>query len=79
VFAANSNHDTILNFTSGEDHIDLCAIVTTSDVSSWMAQHVAASSTNPADTLITIDAADTILLKGVTVGNLQASDFIVHP
>jgi len=28
--------------------------------------------------LITIDAADTIVLKGVTAANLHASDFIVH-
>jgi Peptidase M10 serralysin C terminal len=76
VFAANSSHDTIVNFMSGEDHIDLSAIVATSDVASWMADHVAASSTNPADTLVTIDAANTILLKNASVG---ASDFIVHP
>lgn len=78
VFAANSNHDTIVNFGSGHDHIDLSAVVTTLDVSAWMSQHVAASSTNSADTLITIDAADTILLKGVTASSLHASDFIVH-
>lgn len=41
-----------------------------------MAQHVAASPTNSADTLVTINASDTILLKGVA--HLQASDFIVH-
>jgi hypothetical protein len=75
VFAANSNHDTIVNFTPGQDHIDLSAVVTTSNLSSWMAQHLAASS---ADTLITLDAADTILLKGVSVANLHAGDFIVH-
>jgi hypothetical protein len=38
-----------------------------------MAHHVTASG---ADTLITIDTADTILLKGV--GSVQASDFILH-
>lgn len=78
VFAANSNHDTIVNFGSGHDHIDLSAVVTTLDVSAWMNQHVAASPMNSADTLITIDAADTILLKGVTASSLHASDFIVH-
>jgi hypothetical protein len=76
VFAANSSHDTIVNFMSGEDHIDLSAIVATSDIAGWMADHVAASSTNPADTLITIDTANTILLKNASVG---AFDFIVHP
>lgn len=78
VFAANSNHDTIVNFGSGHDHIDLSAVVTTLDVSAWMSQHVAASPINSADTLITIDTADTILLKGVTASSLHASDFIVH-
>ncbi|MDH2351436.1 hypothetical protein QCM80_12250, partial [Bradyrhizobium sp. SSUT112] len=71
VFAASSNHDTIMNFTSGQDHIDLSAIAS-GDVGAWMAQHVTASGT---DTLITIDAADTILVKGV---GLQANDFILH-
>lgn len=75
VFAANSNHDVIVNFAPGHDRIDLSAIVTTGNVSSWMAQHLTASS---ADTLITIDAADTILLKGVSVASLHAGDFIVH-
>jgi hypothetical protein len=75
VFAANSNHDTVVNFTSGADHIDLSAVVTASNTADWMAQHVAASG---GDTLITIDAADTILLKGVS--SVQASDFIIsHP
>ncbi|MBB4398094.1 VCBS domain-containing protein [Bradyrhizobium sp. ERR14] len=72
VFAANSNRDIILDFTHNQDHIDLSAVVTTASVSDWMAQHVAASGT---DTLITLDAANTILVKGVS---LQASDFIVH-
>ena len=40
VFAANSDHDTIVNFKPGEDHdIDLPAFVVTSDISSWVAQH----------------------------------------
>jgi VCBS repeat-containing protein len=78
VFAAGSNHDTIVNFTPNQDYIDLSAVVTTASVSEWMAQHVAASPTNSADTLITIDSADTILLKGVSASSLHASDFIVH-
>lgn len=73
MFAANSNRDTIVNFTSGTDHIDLSAVVTTSDTQGWIDQHAAASG---ADTLITINATDTILLKGVT--HVQANDFIVH-
>ena len=78
VFSANSNHDTIVNFTPGQDQIDLTAVVTTGSVSDWMAQHVAASPTNSADSLITIDSADTILLKGVKASSLHAGDFIVH-
>ncbi|WP_414645083.1 VCBS domain-containing protein [Bradyrhizobium sp.] len=78
VFAANSNHDTILNFTPDEDHINLTAVVATDIDAAWIAQHVAASPSNSADTLITIDSADTILLKGVNAANLHASDFIVH-
>ncbi|WP_244645996.1 VCBS domain-containing protein [Bradyrhizobium campsiandrae] len=74
VFAANSNHDTIVNFTSGVDLIDLRAVVTTGNISNWMAQHVSLSPANPADTLITIDAADTILLKGIT--HLAANDIL---
>nr|WP_028181884.1 VCBS domain-containing protein [Bradyrhizobium japonicum] len=73
VFAANSNHDTILDFEHGQDHINLTAVVATDIDSAWIAQHVAASG---ADTLITINATDTILLKGVA--QVQASDFIVH-
>ncbi|WP_246550044.1 VCBS domain-containing protein [Bradyrhizobium liaoningense] len=72
VFTAHSNHDIILDFTHNQDHIDLSTVVTTSSVSDWMAQHVAASGT---DTLITLDAANTILVKGAS---LQTSDFIVH-
>ncbi|WP_440642860.1 VCBS domain-containing protein [Bradyrhizobium sp. PUT101] len=73
VFAADSNHDTILDFEHGQDHINLTAVVTTDIDSAWIAQHAAASG---ADTLITINATDTILLKGVA--QVQASDFIVH-
>jgi hypothetical protein len=79
VFAAHSNHDTIMNFTPGQDHIDLSAVVTTSDASSWFSQHVAASPTNAADTLVTIDAADTIVLHNVLASSLSGNDFILHP
>nr|WP_249812748.1 VCBS domain-containing protein [Bradyrhizobium sp. 141] len=78
VFEANSNHDVIVNFTPDEDHISLSAAVASNIDAAWITQHVAASPANSADTLITIDAADTILLKGVNANNLHASDFIVH-
>ncbi|WP_257178242.1 MULTISPECIES: VCBS domain-containing protein [unclassified Bradyrhizobium] len=72
VFAADSDHDTIVNFTSGTDHIDLTALGAISDIEAWMTEHVAPS--GQADTLITIDAANTILLKGVS--SLQGSDIL---
>ena len=71
VFAANSNHDTIVNFTSLTDHIDLSSIAST-NAPDWFANHV---TTTGADTLVTVDAADTILVRGA---HLAASDFILH-
>jgi Ca2+-binding RTX toxin-like protein len=79
VFAAQSNHDTIMDFTPGQDRIDLSAVVTTNNVSTWLGQHAAADPTHPSDTLITIDAADTIVLHNVSVASLSANDFILHP
>jgi len=78
VFAPNFNHDAIMNFTPGQDHIDLSAVVSTADAATWFNQHVAVSSTNSADTLITIDAADTITLHGVAKASLSQNDFILH-
>jgi len=77
VFAAGLNHDTVMNFTPGQDHIDLSAVVSTSNAATWFSQHVAAA-TNSADTLITVDAADSIVLHNVSVANLTANDFILH-
>jgi VCBS repeat-containing protein len=79
VFAAHSDHDTIMNFTPGQDHIDLSAVVTNSDVAGWMSQHVTVSPTNPSDALVSIDAADTIVLHGVSAASLTYHDFILHP
>ena len=78
VFTANSNHDTVIDFAPDTDHIDLSAVVTTSDPATWFNQHVQASPTNSSDTLVTIDAADTILLKNTALASLSASDFILH-
>jgi hypothetical protein len=81
VFAAHSGHDTIMNFTHGQDHIDLSAVVTgvatDADAANWFSQHVAAVPGSN-DVLITIDAADTIRLHN-PVGPLTANDFILHP
>ncbi|MCC8978825.1 VCBS domain-containing protein [Bradyrhizobium acaciae] len=78
VFAANFSHDTIMNFKPGLDHIDLTAVVSTSSVDTWISQHVAQSPTNAADTLITIDSADTITLRNVTPSELGHNDFLLH-
>ena len=76
VFAVNFNHDTVMNFTPGQDHIDLSAVVSTG-TANWFSQHVTAA-TNPADTLVTVDAADTIVLHHVRVADLAVNDFILH-
>ncbi|WGR95918.1 type I secretion C-terminal target domain-containing protein [Bradyrhizobium sp. ISRA435] len=67
-----------MNFTPGQDHIDLSAVVSTADAITWFNQHVAVSPTNSADTLITVDATDTITLHGVTKASLSQNDFILH-
>nr|WP_249167517.1 VCBS domain-containing protein [Bradyrhizobium elkanii] len=78
VFAPSFNHDTILNFTPGEDQIDLSTVVSASTFSTWFDQHVATSPTNSADTLITVDGADTITLHNVAKASLSQNDFIIH-
>jgi VCBS repeat-containing protein len=77
VFGAGFNHDTVMNFTPGVDHIDLSAVVSTGNTATWFSQHVTAAA-NPADTLVTVDAADTIVLHNVQAANLTANDFILH-
>lgn len=81
VFAANSGHDTIYDFQTNLDHIDLSALastVTQSSLCNRMTQHVLANPLNSADTLITLDAGNTILLHNVAHTSLQVGDFIVH-
>jgi hypothetical protein len=78
VFAADSNHDIIRDFTPDQDRIDLQAFseVDSDNIATWLSAHAAAAG---ADTLITLEANDTITLKGVALANLHASDFIVSP
>ena len=64
-----------MDFNVAHDVIDLSAIVTTNDVKTWMAAHVEQSGS---DTLVHIDAADTVILHKVSAISLSASDFIVH-
>ena len=81
VFAANLGHDTINDFVTGSDKISLTfssPFTPGSEVSfqAWATSgHVVQQG---ADTLITFDAADTILLKNLITTALHASDFIVH-
>ena len=83
IFAPAQSHsaDTITDFTPGQDHIDLrlfSGVVDSADITGWLHDHAAQSSTNPADTLITL-GDDTLTLKNVTVTSLHAGDFIVSP
>ncbi|UGY19286.1 VCBS domain-containing protein [Bradyrhizobium septentrionale] len=80
VFDQNFNHDTIVNFTPGLDQIDLSAILSTGgiDPDTWISEHVTQSPTNAADTLITVDSADTITLRNVTPAQLSHNDFLLH-
>ena len=77
VFATDSSHDTIIDFTAGIDHIDLTAlssIVTSATLTSFMTTNVTSQGS---DILITLDGADTITLRNPT-GSLSAGDFIVQ-
>ena len=78
VFTAGSGRDTIYDFQTNLDHIDLSAVVTANDLEAWMSDHVTASPTGASDTLITLGAGNTILLHNVAYTSLSASDFIVH-
>ena len=74
-----SSADTIMDFMTGEDHIDLrafSAFVDSDNIGSWLANPAHVSQV-ASDTVITLDTGDTITLKGVA--SLQASDFIVSP
>jgi VCBS repeat-containing protein len=71
----NPSADTITDFTTGQDHIDLRAFseVNSANIDTWLGTHAAASGD---DTLITLDGGDTIRVKDVAT--LHVNDFIVH-
>ena len=81
VFNAAMDHVTVNDFTSGQDHIQLNFAVPFAANNEASFQAWATTSSHVvqqgADTLITFDAADTILLKSVNIANLHASDFIL--
>ena len=73
VFHAGDGNDTITDFTSGTDVIDLrgLGIADFSTLESMMTQ-----SFN--NTVITFDAADKIVLSNVDMGTLRTGDFLLH-
>jgi len=74
-FASGVSQTVIADFTSGQDHIDLSSLVTTSNMDAWIASHVSASGQ---DTLIAVDDCLTITLQNVRPSSLSSTDFIVH-
>lgn len=74
-FSNGFGADTITNFLSGEDQIDLSTVTnpdwsTFADVQAHMTQ-------SGADTLIDFGGGNTITLVGVTAGSLTAADFVL--
>jgi lysophospholipase L1-like esterase len=74
VFASGFGRDVIADFRTGEDVIDLGSLgLTVSNFSTWLQTHAV---TSGADTIITIDANNTIELDNVALSALRASDFL---
>jgi hypothetical protein len=82
--AGSTGHDTVINFTPGQDHIDLdyapFIAGNENSFSAWLASH---ATTSGSDLLIDLNMDglnqhhDTILLKNVTAAALHANDFIL--
>ncbi|UPK08184.1 hypothetical protein IVB05_23895 [Bradyrhizobium sp. 170] len=70
VFRANLGQDTVTDFTVGSDVLEF-----RDGIFADAAAALAAATVSGSDTLITIDAGNTILLKNVAVANLHAGDF----
>jgi hypothetical protein len=81
--AGGIGHDTIGDFMSGQDHIQLdYAAFTAGDANNfnaWFASHVTVVNGGN-DLLIDLHAntVDTILLKNASIAGLHANDFILH-
>jgi VCBS repeat-containing protein len=83
--SGGSGHDTIADFTPGQDKISLDYLAfdanDPNDFSNWLRTHAAPSGN---DVLIDLNVGgnslgvETILLKNVAAANLQAADFILH-
>jgi Ca2+-binding RTX toxin-like protein len=70
VFRAGLGQDTVTDFTPGQDVLDV-----RDGIFADAAAALAAATASGSGILITIDANNTILLQGVTLANLHASDF----
>jgi VCBS repeat-containing protein len=75
VFNPGFGKDVITDFTPGSDHIQLDRSLVSFTSPADALSHIA--SDGHGNTLITIDAADTITLLGVTPSHLHASDFLI--
>ena len=72
VFDQNNGHDTITDFTDGEDAIDLSTL---SGINGFGDLNV---TQNGSDTVITIPGGGTITLQNFTSTDLDATDFVFH-
>jgi Laminin G domain len=72
---SNPVQHTITDFNANLDTIDLRQFGSGISPSDLLAHH---ATQQGADTLLTIDSADSILLKNVQTASLHTSDFIVH-
>jgi len=68
--------DTITDFTAGAGTDDLIRLFGLGSAFDTFAEVIAASSDNGADTTIDFGGGNTILLQGVTVGDLHQDDFV---
>ena len=83
VFAANTGHDTITDFTPGQDRIDLFNYLpfdagSPASFDAWITDDDAVEQV-ASGTLIHLDAGDSILLSNVSRASLHMNDFILHP
>ncbi|MCY4191282.1 MAG: M10 family metallopeptidase C-terminal domain-containing protein [Rhodospirillaceae bacterium] len=72
VFTQNSSHDTITDFTDGEDTIDLS---TFAGIGGFDDLNV---TQNGDDTVVTVPGGGTITLQDFTSTDLDANDFVFH-
>ncbi len=85
VFIANTGHDTITDFTPGQDRIDLFNYLpfdagSAASFDAWITNDNTVEQL-ASGTLIHLDveAGDSILLSNVSRSSLQMNDFILHP